>query len=138
MGFSTRAAKDLIDKLAEHDEPVDVYAAHDADGYGGMTTGRCRRRPNAARGARKIRIINFGLEPWEAVEMGLEVETLDKPDKVRPVADYIRERPDGDYWVEWLQTHRVELNAMTTPQLIAWPDAKTWKSTVCHRQIDSA
>ena len=27
-------------------------------------------------------------------------------------------------WVDWLQTHRVELNAMTTPQLIEWLDAK--------------
>ena len=27
-------------------------------------------------------------------------------------------------WEEWLQTHRVELNAMTTPQFIAWLDGK--------------
>lgn len=33
-GFSSRAARDLIDKLAEHDEPVEVFCAHDADGYG--------------------------------------------------------------------------------------------------------
>ena len=26
--------------------------------------------------------------------------------------------------MDWLQTHRVELNAMTTPQLIDWLDAK--------------
>ena len=30
-GFSTRAARDLIDKLAEHDEPIKVFCAHDAD-----------------------------------------------------------------------------------------------------------
>ena len=30
-GFSTRAARDLIDKLVEHDEPVEVFCAHDAD-----------------------------------------------------------------------------------------------------------
>jgi hypothetical protein len=35
-GFSTRAAKDLIDKLAEHDEPVTVFAVTDADAYGTM------------------------------------------------------------------------------------------------------
>ncbi len=29
-----------------------------------------------ARGARKIKIINLGLEPWEAIDMGLEVETV--------------------------------------------------------------
>ena len=30
-GFSTRAARDLIDKLVEHDEPVEVFCVHDAD-----------------------------------------------------------------------------------------------------------
>ena len=29
-----------------------------------------------ARGARKIEIINLGLEPWEAIEMGLEVNSV--------------------------------------------------------------
>src|SRR5262249_1528087 len=27
-------------------------------------------------------------------------------------------------WEDWLQTHRVELNAMTTPQFIEWLDGK--------------
>src|SRR5207344_1832582 len=60
-GFSTRAARDLIDKLVEHDEPIKVFCAHDGD--------------------------------------------------------------DID-WDDWLQTHRVELNAMTTPELINWLDDK--------------
>ncbi len=63
--------------------------------------------------------------------MGLEVEPVEEKDKRKPVADYIVEQeaehpceePEGD-WAEWLQTHRVELNAMTTPQFIAWLDGK--------------
>ena len=35
-GFSTRAARDLIDKLVEHDEPVEVFCVHDADASGSM------------------------------------------------------------------------------------------------------
>lgn len=54
--------------------------------------------------------------------MGLEVETVEEGKRRKPVADYVREH-DGD-WDEWLQTHRVELNAMTTPQFIAWLDRK--------------
>ena len=81
-----------------------------------------------ARGARKIKIVNIGLEPWEAVAMGLEVETLAVKSDARrkPVADYVVERDDeeGEDWDEWLQTHRVELNAMTTPELIEWLDDK--------------
>ena len=36
--------------------------------------------------------------------------------------------PNGDTWEEWLQTHRVELNAMTTPQFIEWLDGKMAKA----------
>jgi hypothetical protein len=126
-GFSTRAARDLIDKLAEHDEPVDVFCVHDADAHG-TTIYETFQEATKARGARKIKIINLGLEPWEALEMGLEVEEIEPGKKRRPVADYVRRRtdraPDGSEWEEWLQTHRIELNAMTTPQFIAWLDGK--------------
>jgi hypothetical protein len=120
-GFSTRAARDLIDKLAEHDEPVEVFCVHDADASGSMIY-QTLQEETRARGARTITIINLGLEPWEAVEMGLEVETLEETRRLKPVADYIREH--GGNWEDWLQTNRVELNAMTTPQLIDWLDRK--------------
>jgi hypothetical protein len=126
-GFTTRAIKDLVDKLAEHDEPVTVFCAHDADAAGPMIY-QTFQEATKARGARKIKIINLGLEPWEAIEMGLEVETLKQGERRRPVADYVRERddtaPDDTDWDDWLQTHRIELNAMTTPQLIEWLNRK--------------
>jgi hypothetical protein len=127
----------LIDKLAEHDEPVTVFCVHDADAYGTMIHQTLQEATNA-RAARKIKIVNLGLDPWEAIAMGLEVETVevtqnkDGEDKRKPVADYVLERDrthpnearGGTSWEEWLQTHRVELNAMTTPQLIEWLDMK--------------
>jgi hypothetical protein len=129
-GFSTRAAKDLIDKLVEHGEPCEVFCAHDADGYGTLIY-QTLQEATKTRDARKIQIVNIGLEPWEAVEMGLGVEnvkvTLSKKTgepNIKPVADYVREYDDGEDWAEWLQTHRVELNAMSTPRLIAWLDGK--------------
>ena len=68
-GFSTRAARDLVDKLAEHDEPVDVFCVHDADAYGTMIY-QTLQEATKARGARKIKIVNLGLEPWEAIDDG--------------------------------------------------------------------
>ena len=60
--------------------------------------------------------------------MGLEVETVKEAERRkagrRLRARPRRRRPDGDDWEEWLQTHRIELNAMTTPQFIAWLDGK--------------
>src|SRR5262249_44658994 len=61
---------------------------------------------------------------WEAAEMGLEVAEFEEKSRRKPVADYIRQRRDGEDWEEWLQTHRVELNAMPTPQFIEWLDGK--------------
>jgi hypothetical protein len=122
-GFTTRAARDLVDKLAAHDEPVTIFCVHDADAWGTMIF-QTFQEATKARGARKIRIVNLGLEPWEAKALRLEVENVDKADRHKPVADYVLDRDDGDYWDEWLQTHRVELNAMTTPQFIKWLDRK--------------
>ena len=124
-GFSTRAARDLIDKLVEHDEPIEIFCAHDADASGTMIY-QTLQEATRARGARKIEIVNIGLEPWEAVAMGLEVETVEAGERRKPVANYVGGLYDGDDndWEEWLQTHRVELNAMTTPELIEWLDDK--------------
>ena len=55
--------------------------------------------------------------------MGLDPETVKDSDQHRPVADYVvdyvEEHGRVD-WARWLQTHRYELNAMTSPQFIEW------------------
>jgi len=118
-GFSTRAARDLIDKLAEHDEPVTVFCVHDADSAGTMIY-QTLVEETRARGARQVEVVNLGLEPWEAQAMGLEVETFARKDRRRPVADYVSDRDDGAHWDEWLQSNRYELNAMTSDQFVGW------------------
>ena len=120
-GFSTRAARDLIDLLAAHDEPVEVFCVHDADAPGSMIY-QTLQEATRARRARKIQIVNLGLEPWEALHAGLEVEDVKQGERLKPVADYVLRQPGN--WDEWLQNHRVELNAMTTPQFIDWLDHK--------------
>jgi hypothetical protein len=122
-GFTTRAARDLVDKLAEHDEPCTVFCVHDADAHGTMIF-QTFQEATRARGARKVRIVNLGLEPWEAVDAGFEVEDVERSEKRKAVANYVLEREDGDNWEEWLQTHRVELNVMSTPEFIQWLDQK--------------
>src|SRR5262249_27255240 len=82
-GFSPRAARDLVDKLAEHDEPVTIFCVHDADAAGPMIY-QTFQEATKARSARKIEIINLGLEPWEAIEMGLEVEEVERAKKRKP------------------------------------------------------
>lgn len=118
-GFASRAARDLIDALGESGEAVQVFCVHDADAAGTMIL-QALQRATAARGKRRIEVINLGLDPQEAEQMGLEVENVErKKAKRQPVADYI----DGP-WRDWLQDKRIELNAMTTPQLLEWLDKK--------------
>lgn len=122
-GFSTRAIRDLLDLLADSGEPVTVFCVHDADAYGTMIY-QTLQEETKARPRRRIEIVNFGLEPWEAREMGLEAEKVPERDSRAAVADYVLARHDGEWWAEWLQRTRHELNAMTTPQFLAWLNAK--------------
>jgi len=122
-GYSSRAIRDLIDHLAGHDEPVQVFCVHDADSAGTMIM-QTLQEATRARGARQIEVVNFGLEPWEAEAMGLDAEKFKESKDHRPVAAYVSKYDDGTDWSEWLQTNRYELNAMTTPQFIAWLDRK--------------
>jgi hypothetical protein len=121
-GNFTRAARDLLDFLGDHPEPITVFCIHDADAAGSMIF-QTLQEETKARARRRVEIINLGLEPWEAIEMGLDVETV-KRDREAPVADYIKGRADGEHWRQWLQHNRVELNAMTTPALVEWLDRK--------------
>ena len=125
-GFTGRALKDLIDHLAERgDEPLTVLSVHDADAAGTMIH-QTLVQETLARRARKVKIIDLGLNPWEAEQMGLASETV-KYSRRQPVADYVRNhaaRSDGENWADWLQSNRYELNAMTMPQFLAWLERK--------------
>jgi hypothetical protein len=118
-GFASRAARDVLDLLGETGEDLYFFCIHDADAYGTMIF-QSLQEATRARGRRKVHIVNLGLEPAEALEMGLQVETVNrKGDKAAPVAEYV-----PGPWGEWLQENRVELNAMTTPQFLEWLDRK--------------
>jgi len=116
-GYASRAARDLLDLLEEDGEPITFFCIHDADGPGTRIF-EALQEGTAARPGRKARIVNLGLEPEEALAMGLDIEQLERKGRV-PVAAYVHKR-----WREWLQRHRVELNAMTTPAFLEWLDRK--------------
>lgn len=123
-GYASRAVKDLFDLLGETDEEIQFFCIHDSDGPGTKIY-ETLQEATLTRKARKIKVINLGLDPWEASEMGLEVESFENKTK-KPVADYIRyyDHEYGTSWRKWLQTNRVELNAMTTPQFLKWLESK--------------
>jgi hypothetical protein len=133
VGFNTRAGRDLIDKIAATTEPVQVFSIHDADSFGTMIQ-HTLQHATLARAARKIEVIDLGLQPWEGVALGLSIErapirrTKDGKPIRRAVGAYVlTERslaPTGETWEAWLQHRRVELNAFTSQELIDWLDHK--------------
>ena len=123
-GFATRAARDVLDLLGDTDEPLTFFCIHDADASGTLIWDKLQNATKA-RPARTVQVINLGLEPKEALAMGLRPEPVEKKkkgkkkDKRLPVGAYVRPRRE-----KWLQKNRCELNGMNTPQLLKWLDAK--------------
>ena len=122
-GFSTRAIRDLLDLLADSDEPLTVFCVHDADAFGTMIY-QTLQEETKARPRRRIEIVNLGLEPWEAADMGLEAEKVTDRERRAAVADYVLARPMASGGPSGCRQSRYELNAMTTPQFLAWLDGK--------------
>jgi len=117
-GYASRAVKDLLDSMADADEEITFFCIHDADAAGTKIF-ETLQEETKARPGRKVNIINLGLEPEEALSMCLEVEKVDKSNRDKAVAYYVEQK-----WKEWLQSNRVELNAMSTPQFLGWLERK--------------
>jgi hypothetical protein len=126
-GYASRAVKDLFDLLGETNEEILFFCIHDADAAGTMIYETLQEATNSRR-ARKVKVINLGLDPWEAVDMDLEVEEFTSKSR-RPVAGYIHtyDYRNGEDYSSWLQNSRIELNAMTTPQFLEWIEEKVIK-----------
>ena len=117
-GYASKAARDVLDLMGRSDEPLTFFCIHDADGPG-TAIYEALQQGTQARPSRTVTIVNLGLEPQEARAMGLAVETFERRKKRVNVASYVSNEDK-----EWLQTQRVELNAMDTPTFLGWLDGK--------------
>ena len=107
-----------------------MFCVHDADAAGTMIY-HTLQNETKARGARKVEVVNLGLEPWEGVGMELRIEEVEGTERNRSVAPYVAEHDERpwrswlavrgcDSWNDWLQSYRIELNAMPPADRIAW------------------
>lgn len=142
-GFATRAARDVIDLMSDTGEKIQFFCVHDGDASGTLIY-QALNEATKARPERAKPVVNLGLEPWDGLAMGLSPESVERKSKTAAVAEYVRKRdreekaardlargheltPEEEAkeftsWERWLQSYRVELNAMTTPQFMAWLD----------------
>jgi hypothetical protein len=115
-GFATRAVQALIRILDNSPELIVVFVLHDADGPGTVIFEALKR----ALEPYGVEVVNLGLEPAEARDMGLADEPVKRKNGKRvQVAGYV-----SDEDREWLQQRRIELNAMPTPVFIEWLSSK--------------
>lgn len=106
-GQPTRAVRDIFDLLGDSREDTQFFCVHDADGAGTIIY-QSLQEATLARAARRVEVINLGLEPDEGLDMGLQTEEVSSgKDRRIAVAEYVHPR-----WREWLQKQRIELNAM--------------------------
>ena len=123
-GYASRAARDVVDLLGDTDQTLTFYCIHDADGPGTMIY-QTLQEATRARPKRKVKVVNLGLEPAEALKMKLTLESVKRKDnKAIPVADYVDLK-----WKQWLQSNRAELNAMDGPLFVKWLSQKFAKYT---------
>ena len=120
-GMSVTAARQIVDRYAQ--QGVRILVAHDFDRSGACiahTLGNDTRRYSFEADPE---VVDLGLSLAEARAMGLLDEAAPKEG---PGEDKLREYGLGEEEIDFLirQGRRVELNAMTSDQFVAWLEGK--------------
>lgn len=132
-GFATRAARDVIDLLGDTEEEIWFFCTHDADAYGTLIY-QSLVEATKARPARKVKVYNLGLEPWEALLKGLRVEDGEKSKGRKGVAEYIRkvsksskdgldQSIDAGVWDDWLKWFEMQKTGLSENEWDKWVKA---------------
>jgi hypothetical protein len=131
-GTSVTAARKLADELcAKYDIPLLI--ARDFDKTGFSISGTLQRDTWRYTFKNTITVVELGLSLNDVVEMGLETEyQFHKKGDKEVMMDNMRENGASETEIEFMfrdfdrlrSTRRVELNAMTSPQFIAFIERK--------------
>ncbi|MBC7106373.1 MAG: ATP-binding protein, partial [Firmicutes bacterium] len=127
-GYATQAARVLF-RRADQDRDYRLFVLHDADPYGYNIARTLREETRRMKGYR-VDVVDAGLKLEEAIEMGLQAEEFtrqqDIPQGVKEDLTELEEewfigrKVGKKSWV----CRRIELNAMSAPQLISYIEAK--------------
>jgi hypothetical protein len=125
-GYATEACRVLFAN-AEKGKNYQLFVLHDADPYG-YNIGRTLREATRRMPGHRIEVIDLGLRLEDALDMNLSTENFTRR-KALPQGlqlsdlerEYFTGRPAGNKaWV----ARRVELNALSAPNLIAYTERK--------------
>jgi len=125
-GFATEAARLLL-KRASKDLDYKLFVIHDAD-PAGYEIARTLQEETQRMPGYSVEVIDLGLRVKEAVNMGLEVERFTR--RKRLSSKLTLETIEREFFEGKQQTpkswvaKRIELNAMTGPQLVNFIESK--------------
>jgi DNA topoisomerase VI subunit B len=120
-GFSTTAARHLVDRMCgEHDIPL--FVLHDFDKAGFSILGTLQRTTRRYRFKNQIKVVDLGLRLQDVD--GLQSEEAFDRGGAAQKAENLRRNGATAAEADFLLRHRVELNAMTADQLVAFVERK--------------
>jgi len=119
-GMSVTAARMLLDRLA--DDVENVFVLHDLDISGFSICGTLGSDSRRYRFTNRVNLIDLGLRLADVEPLGLESEPVPfvQPREWAKRRFTLRRHGATGEEIEFLRTRRVELNAMTSPQLVAF------------------
>jgi hypothetical protein len=131
-GMSVTAARELADEMcSEHDIPL--FLLHDFDKAGFSIAGTLQRNTRRYEFQNDITVIDLGLSLTDVETMGLESEYQHHPRGNRyALEENLRTNGASEEEIAFMfrdfdrlrSTRRVELNAMTSPQFVAFAERK--------------
>jgi DNA topoisomerase VI subunit B len=127
-GYATQAAR-LLFQRADRDREYRLFVLHDADPYGYNIARTLREETRRMKGY-SVDVVDIGLKLDEAVEMGLQAEEFTRQQDIPQGVKENLSDLEKEYFVgrqasrkSWV-CRRVELNAMSAPQLVAYIENK--------------
>lgn len=131
-GMSTTAARSLAERLSR--QGIRIFVAHDFDKAGFSIVGTLGGNTRRYRYDEKPRVIDIGLRLADVQAMSLESEPVEYSGRLDPrhnLRDHGATEEECNFLVRaggryagGYAGERVELNAMSSPQLLAWLEAK--------------
>jgi hypothetical protein len=122
-GMSVTAARELLDELSASEALEKVVILHDFDAYGFSIFGTLFTDTRRYKFKNEVLVVDLGLRLQDVQELGLAPEPY-VPKNWDARIETLRRHGATPDEIEFLRTNRVELNAMTAPQFIAFLERK--------------
>jgi hypothetical protein len=121
--MSVTACRELVDELCSRYD-IPLFLLHDFDKAGFSIAATLQRDTRRYKFQNQIEVVDLGLRLGDVEKYGLERESVHSDDSAESVRANLRKNGATEEEINFLLTHRVELNAFTSDALVEWITAK--------------